>query len=137
MGWSGGGARGSECLGHVRRECRFSLYPGTGLACLPFLSSTLPERGCGTCPLLGQTSLSVYLELKESDRLRQSVDALQDLFELTGFCFWRLLPPFAGRELLVIFFLLSFSFGTGFQSVVPFPMGTLFSVCRIGDFIPP
>ena len=80
--------------------------------------------------------LSFRLDFQESDIRCHVTDALQDLVKLTGFCFWHLLPPFAGREILVIFFLLSFSFGTGFQSGVPFPLGPLFSVCRIGNFIP-
>ena len=58
--------------------------------------------------------LSVCLNFQESDRQLQSADALQDLAEMTGFCFWRLLPPFSGRELLGVFVLLSFYFGTGF-----------------------
>ena len=81
--------------------------------------------------------LSVRLYLQESDRQRQSADALQDLVDLTGFCFWRLLPPFADWGLLVVFLLLSFSFGTGFQYGVLFPLGPIFSVCRIRNFIPP
>ena len=87
--------------------------------------------------MLGKPSLSIRLDLQESDRRRQSADALQDLIDLTGPCFWRLLPPFSVRELLDIFVLISFSFGTGFQSGVLFPLGPLFGICRIGIFIPP
>ena len=114
-----------------------SLSPGTGLARLAFLRRRLPERGCRPRPILGQLLLFVCLYSQEIDIQRHRADALQDLVELTGFCFWRLLPPFSGRELLVIFFLLSFSFGTGFQSGVPFPLGPIFIVCRIGNFTPP
>ena len=81
--------------------------------------------------------LSFCLEFQESDIRCHSADDIQDLVKMTGFCFWHLLPPFAGREILVIFFLLSFSFGTGFQSGVLFPLGPLFSVCCIGNFVPP
>ena len=137
LGWGGGGSGGSERLGRNERECRCSLSPGPDLSRLTCLRRSSPERGCRPSPFLGQLSFSVRLYLSESDIRRYSADALQDLVELTRFYVWRLLPPFVGRELLVIFFLLSFSFGTGFQSGVPFPLGLLFSVCHIGNFIPP
>ena len=137
MGLGGGGGRVSKRLRQNGRECRCSLSPGPGLACLACLRRRSPEQGSRPCPLLGQLSLSVRLDFQDSDIRCHSADALHDLVELTGFCFWRLLPTFSGWELLVIFFLLSFSFVTGFQSGVPFPLGLLFSVCRIGNFIPP
>ena len=121
--WVGeGGGSGPDSLGRNGKECRCSLSPGTGIARLACLRRCSPELGCRLRPLLGKLSLSVRLEFQESDIRRQSADALQDLVELTGFCFWSLLPPFAGRELFFIFFLLSLSFVTGFQSGVPFPL---------------
>ena len=110
--WGGGKGRVYDRLGRNGRECRCYLSPGIGLDRLECLRRRLPEWGCKLCPLLGQMLLSIRLYLQESDRQRQSADALQDLIKLTGFCFWRLLTPFYGRGILHVFFLLYFSFGT-------------------------
>ena len=114
-----------------------TLSPGTSRACLVCLRRHSPERGRGPLSLLGQPSLSVRLDLQKRDVLLHITDDLQDLVHLAGSCFWRLLPPYTGGELLDFFVLLSFSIGTGFQSRVPFPLLPHFGVCRSGLFVSP
>ena len=89
-------------------------------------------------PLLGQPSLSVRLDLQDSDGGRQSADTLQYLVDLTRPCSWRLLTCFVGLELLsVLFFLFFFLLlGTRFWNGVPLPLGLPFVGVHVGFFAP-
>ena len=66
-----------------KRECYFSMLSGTGCSRLTGLRWLSPERGRLPRPWLGQKSLSVRLDLYESNGGHQSDDALQDLVDLT------------------------------------------------------
>ena len=105
--WGGGEGRS---WGGWEYGC--SLLYGPGHARLEGLRWRSPERIRVPCPLLGQPSLSVCLDLQDIDGGCQSADALQDLVDLTRPCSWRLMTGFVGQEIpAVLFFLLFLSTG--------------------------
>ena len=136
LGCGGGKVGGSKRLGQGRRECRRSLLPGPSFACLVGLHRRSPERSRGPRPLFGQLSLSIQLDLQESDRGCQSAGALQDLVKLNRPYSWRLLPRFVGRESLAVLFFVLFLLSTFFRSGVPFPLGPPLSSAALGHLPP-